>query len=84
MSEKPMGMDEVLAWLAYCLEETSMALEAVKEAALEAMGRDEAVSPEQFLAMCEIGARIITIRGQASRGFRASCPVPESRQADET
>lgn len=85
---------ESLAWLDFCLGETQAALAAVKEAALDGLrtaGGDarptggEAVSPEQFAAMCEAGAEVINLRARASRRFRASCPISqETRGADET
>lgn len=79
------SLAEAMAWLSFCLGETQAALEAVKGAALANMSRGEPVFPEQFAAMCEAAAGIITLRGTVSRGFRSSCyPAPDSRRADET
>jgi hypothetical protein len=90
-------LSESLAWLDYCLGETILALEVAKGVAKAERGSmgsaGETPAPldashtgkaEAYHAMCEAAAGLITLRGRASRGFRASCPVPESRQADET
>lgn len=68
-AETCVSLSGALAWLDYCLSETLAAMAAVKAAALDGLGRGE-VSPEQLMAMCEVAAGLITLRGRARRQFK--------------
>jgi hypothetical protein len=79
MSKAP-DLPEALAWLDFCLGETSVAMTMVKEAYLEAMKskRTAGGTPAPpvlgqvypYHAMCEAAAGLITLRGRAAKWGR--------------